>query len=575
MYFSGEDGLQVIGLRKIRIAPQLFVLTAIFICTLIIFISSVGSVNPISRDESATITDGWTCSWVDSDEEIILSLPGRVPGGHAGRILHIANTLPERFFNSPSLMIRTSEQSVTVHLNGISIYEYIPGNPQRAPGSMYHFISLPNGYGGGRLDIYLSSPLDQFSGIVNAVRIGSITSHILYILQQGSVGLFLAVVAIMLGFIMLAFFVSMCASGSRHPNILYLALFVVLSGCWMSSESRALELFIRNPLLITCVAFMSQYLAPIPLLAFVISTYKPKHTSWLAVCLHIFAAHFLVSTTLYLLGIIEFYDTVIFFHSLLASCVVVFLYTAVTEMRRGKKSAKLFFLGCIVLSMSICADVARYYFRSLPWTVKPVIYKYGLLIFIITTTASLAHHIFLSHEEKISHDILMSLAFTDTLTGFKNRRSFDERITAINENIDSYSSVHLVILDINGLKKVNDTYGHREGDQLIIDGARLIKETLGQLGEMFRIGGDEFVVLVTNIEPYFIQVELDNLNKMIADFNQNASTFQISIAYGFASFNKDHDMDLNDVFERADKSMYICKENQKGLHQAIRQNKSY
>ena len=50
----------------------------------------------------------------------------------------------------------------------------------------------------------------------------------------------------------------------------------------------------------------------------------------------------------------------------------------------------------------------------------------------IASTA-LAHNTFITREEKIGHDILMSLAFTDTLTGFKNRRSFDERIAAINE----------------------------------------------------------------------------------------------------------------------------------------------
>ena len=182
-----------------------------------------------------------TCSWVDSDDTITISLPGTVADGYAGRTLHLTNTLPVRFFDRPSLMIRTSEQRAAVHLNGIPIYEFVPGDPQRAPGSMYHFISLPSGYEGGRLDIFLSSPLNQFSGVANEVRIGSITAHILYILKQGSIGLFLAVVAIMLGFIMLAFYLSMYFSGSRHPSILYLALFVILSGCWMCSESRALE----------------------------------------------------------------------------------------------------------------------------------------------------------------------------------------------------------------------------------------------------------------------------------------------------------------------------------------------
>lgn len=547
-----------------KVASLVLIIAAVFIIVTILFITSSGSVDPISQGESITITDGWICSWEGSADTFELSLPGTAAGGYAGRTLHLTNTLPVRFFNNPCLMFRTSEQYMTVYLNGMRIYRFIPENPRRAPGSMYHFINLPAGYESGTLEIFLTSSLNQFSGVVNEVRVGSITSHILYILQQGSVGLILSVVAIILGLILFTFYLSMYFSGYNHPGILYLGFFVVFSGLWMCCESRALELFIRNPMLIMCVAFMSQYLAPIPILAFVIDTFKPKYSHWLKRFLYIFAAHFAVTSILYLFNMIEFYDTAILFHSLLVCCVVIVMLTAVTEMRRGRKSAKLFFMGCIVLCLTICADVLRYYFLSLPWVVKPVIYQYGIFIFMVTTTAALAQHIFLTREEKIGHDILMSLAFTDTLTGFNNRRSFDERMAAINEEIDSYSSIHLVILDINGLKQVNDTLGHREGDQLIVAGSRLINETLGNLGEIFRIGGDEFVALITNIESYFIQIELDNLNKKIAAFNENGAVFQISIAYGFSSYNKGQDKDLHDVFVRADKSMYICKENQKG-----------
>jgi len=577
LYFFDEDGLRVIRLSKSQITPLVSILIAIveIIVTVIVFlISSSGSTVPITQDEAISLSDGWTCFWEDTDEATILSIPTKLEGGYAGRILHLSNHLPDRSFRNPSLMLRTSEQRVAVLLNDNLIYEFQPKDPGRAPGSMYHFINLPAGYEGGRLDIFLSSPLNQFSGIINEIRIGSITSHILFILKQGSVSLVLAVVAIVLGFIMLSFFVSMCYAGSRHVSILYLSLFIILSGTWMCSESRALELFVRNPMLIMCVAFTAQYLAPIPLLAFVIDMFRPKYTNWLKQFAIIFTAHFFVIAILYLLEIVEFYNSVVLFHSVLICCIIVFLVMSVSEIRRGKKGIRLFFLGCIALCMAICADIIRYYFKPLPWVVKPIIYQYGLFVFIITAVAALARHIFVTREEKISHDILMSLAFTDTLTGLKNRRSFDERMEALNKELDDYSSIHLVILDINNLKQVNDTLGHREGDQLIMEGARLISETLGNLGEIFRIGGDEFVVLITNIEPYFIQVELDTLNKKIEAFNEKDTPFKLSIAYGLGSYSKDQDKDLHDVFVRADKSMYICKENQKGLHHAGKQIKS-
>lgn len=563
---------------KNKITPRIImfaVLAAVIVSVPIFLISSSGGILPISQDKAIILSDGWLCSWEDTDETVRLRLPAKAEGGYAGRILHLTNILPGRTFRNPSLMLRTSEQRLSVYLNGNPIYEFLPKDPGRAPGSMYHIINLPAGYEGSRLDIYLSSPLNQFSGLVNEVRIGCITSHILFILKQSFINLLLSVVAIVLGLIMLVFFVSMYYSGSRHVSILYLSLFVILSGVWLCCESRALELFVRNPRLIMCVTFMAQYLAPIPLLAFVIDIFRPKYTNWLKQFLILFTAHFFVASILYLLKIIEFYDSVVLFHTVLVCCIIIVVLTAIHEIRRGKRGITLFFLGCIALCIAICADVIRYYFRPLPWVTKPVIYQFGLFVFIIATVAALAQHIFVTREEKISHDILMSLAFTDTLTGFMNRRSFDERMEAINKELDNYSSIHLVILDINNLKQVNDTLGHREGDQLIVAGARLIKETLGNLGEVFRIGGDEFVVLATNIEPYFIQVELDTLNKKIAAFNEQDMPFKLSIAYGLGSYNREQDKDLHDVFVRADKSMYICKENQKGSHHAGKQNKTY
>lgn len=568
-WIFGDYALRVVNVSKDQIMSTavILVLVAGFIMiALIFFFSSNGGVIPIPQDEAAILTDGWTCSWEDIHDTFTLSLPTKVPGGYAGRTLHLSNTLPARHFHDPSLMIRTSEQEVHVYLNGTLLYQFLSEDPQRAPGSMYHLIHLPEGYEGGRLDILLSSPLRQFSGVANDVRLGSITSHILYILKQGGMSLILAVVVLMLGLILIAFFFAMYSTGSKHPGIIYLALFAILSGIWMGCESRALELFIRNPRFIMCLAFMSQYLAPIPILAFVIDMFRPKYAHWLKRFIHIFAAYFFMVSTLYLLSRIEFYDTAIVFHSLLACCIFVLIMNACSEIRRGSKSSRLFFLGCVLLCLSICIDIMRYYFLSLPWIMKPAVYPYGLLVFIMTTIGALAQHIFMSREEKISHDILMSLAFTDTLTGFKNRRAFDERVAAINKELDTYSSIHLAIMDINGLKQVNDTLGHMKGDELIMEGARLIRDTLGHLGEIFRIGGDEFVMLATNIEPYFIEVELDTLEKRAAAFNENAASFKISIAYGLDSYNRDQDKDLHDVFVRADKSMYICKEKQKGLH---------
>lgn len=539
-------------------------LTSVVI-VLVIWASYDYASNPFTRETAIAMNDGWECSWEGSNETTTLSLSGIVRGGYAGEYLHISNTLTLEAFNNPCLFLRTSEQNVKVYLNNNLIYEYVREDSDRSPGSMYHFINLPGNYIGGRLDIYLMSPLSQYSGVVNEIRVGSSTSHIMHVLNKSSLELVLSVTIVFVGFILLFFFLAMFFSGSKYSNILYLALFIILSGIWMSTESTALELFLQNPRLIMSLAYIGQYLAPIAVLVFILKTYRPKRSVWLATFMWIFAANFIVTSTLYLVHAVEFINTLVFFHILLAACIILSCVVSIQEIKSGNKNIKMFFVGLMALCLFTSIDIVRFYFSPIPWLSDNSFYQAGVIIFIMITIASLAQHVFVTRDEQISHEILLSLAFTDTLTGLRNRTSFDERVASINSGLSAYSSIHLIVMDINGLKIVNDNFGHKEGDHLIVDGARLINETLGRLGELFRIGGDEFAIIITEVEPYFIHVEVESLNKMIASYNESKNTFQISIAYGLDTFIKGHDKDLHSVFIRADRAMYICKENQKSL----------
>lgn len=551
-------------MKKIHITGLLIIVMTVII-VLVLWASFQYACNPFTLEKSITMSGGWECNWEGSHDTTMMSFPGSVMGGYAGRYLHISNTLTMENFSNPCLFLRTSEQNVKVYINKSPIYEYVRNGSDRSPGSMYHFINLPNNYIGGKLDIYLMSPLTQYSGVVNEIRVGSSISHMMYVLDKSSLELVLAVTITLVGFILFFFFLAMALSGSRYVNILYLSLYIILSGLWMSSESRALELFIQNPRLILSLAFIGQYLAPIPLIAFIIKTYKLKRSAWLEYFIWIFSAYFIITSTLYLIERVEFINTLVFFHILLAACIIMVSFISIGEIRAGNKNIKLFFVGLTLLCLSIFVDMISFYFSSTPWLSSNSFYQLGVFLFIVITIASLAQHMFMTRDEQISHDILLSLAFKDTLTGFGNRTSFDERVISINSNLDAYSSIHMIIMDINGLKAVNDNFGHKEGDRLIMDGARLVNETLGRLGELFRIGGDEFAIIIIDVEPYFIHVEVESLNKLIASYNESQNTFQVSIAYGIDTFNKGHDKDLHSVFVKADRAMYICKENQKSL----------
>ncbi len=165
--------------------------------------------------------------------------------------------------------------------------------------------------------------------------------------------------------------------------------------------------------------------------------------------------------------------------------------------------------------------------------------------------------------------LLYISANRDSLTGLRNTTSYTAWATRFDQEIKGENAVFgVAVLDINDLKKANDMYGHDIGNQLIITAAKIISDVFKR-SPVFRIGGDEFLVVLQNSD-------LENFEKLISEFNHKcANTFvekedvkiPVSIASGFAKFDSDKDLHFENVFKRADDAMY---ENKSKMKSSIR-----
>lgn len=165
-------------------------------------------------------------------------------------------------------------------------------------------------------------------------------------------------------------------------------------------------------------------------------------------------------------------------------------------------------------------------------------------------------------EEKETSRNFRNMATTDSMTGVRNKHAYSEEEEFINSQISAgeVEKLAVVVGDINGLKYVNDTFGHAAGDQLIKDATVVICEQFPH-GAVFRVGGDEFVILLQGEGYDTMQEAIDELNRKVeANIKENAVV--ISIGY---SVLKSEDQYLSDVFERADKMMYERKKELKAL----------
>ena len=117
----------------------------------------------------------------------------------------------------------------------------------------------------------------------------------------------------------------------------------------------------------------------------------------------------------------------------------------------------------------------------------------------------------------------------------------------------------IVVCDLNNLKKFNDIYGHSVGDHYIIVGSEKIQNLFGEYGTAYRIGGDEFCVLVRRMEEEQVQVLKEKLVQQLHEAGGTKFAFKMEAAVGFARFNRLLDVSFEDTMKRADANMYESK----------------
>jgi len=169
----------------------------------------------------------------------------------------------------------------------------------------------------------------------------------------------------------------------------------------------------------------------------------------------------------------------------------------------------------------------------------------------------------LSKDFEIERYHLMEEAMKDGLTGINNRKAFDKNIEDISNNKLPEDNFIFAMIDLDNFKKINDNFGHQEGDKTLIIAAEIILTEATKLnGTAFRYGGDEFVIIFRN-EKYndafktCIKIKSD-YEKSLTKEMKEAET---SMSFGLAECHGDEN--LMDQLLIADEQMYIYKKNRK------------
>lgn len=507
--------------RKIFLLMMFSMLLLAVLC----LISAVGGKDyyvSLFDSEAHTLNTGWTM-FVGSDTEgKEVEFPLEVEYGKTGEYSFV-NILAE--FDSPyvtpAMLFVSNHMDLKVYVddNLIYVHENKQNGFSKTSGNIYHFVQMPNDYQNKELRIDIKGLLDDSITYTLFPPVFGAKAVIIYdILKKDRV--LLSINLLIFSFGVILSLIGTVFRGDKKVNIslFYTGIFAIIFGIYAMCETSFIHIMIRNSYLVYALTFTSLALLPAPALMTLKGHVEEKFSKLIFSNVYLVFANLLVQIVLNYLGIYDFREMLVITHIIISASILVFLCSLIGSRSSSCPSKNGFLLSAVPMLVGAGIDVSLFY---LPVIVinNSFYFQLGVLLFLVIQLMFFARSYFTMCAKNVELDLYEKMAFIDIMTGLANRTAFEREIHSIDEHISEYSSVYCISLDVNNLKEVNDSYGHVAGDSLITGTAEIIKHVFGDHGNAFRVGGDEFVVFMTDITECDVNGLVEEMKEEIKIYN--------------------------------------------------------
>lgn len=469
-----------------------------------------------------------------------------------------------------ALLLQIKQAAVTVSIDGEPIHQYGQERIERnkTVGSGYLPVDLPDDYAAKTLKLQFTVAEDKAFSSFEPIRVYEWKNIYRIILTENRIPLFLGCFLTIFGLVTCCItFLAMLFS-QKFTRILCISLFSVCIGLWTLCYYNVLLIFTMPLYTISLLEYLSLYLAPIPLIIYMREdAFALKRPAICTIYWVLFAVQLLATSVFLALHTIDLvhcaatlkYMQVLILCHLIFSAVVEFMNLRISR----QLIHRLFLIGMLVLSGSVCYDLVFYYFnRYLGIAISSTkgIASVGLVIFIAMLLISFYLDMTQKMMQEKERDFLIKSAYTDELTQIHNRRYCMEYMTRVREMENPDYTVFC--FDLNNLKTTNDTYGHAQGDILIRSAADVIISAFEPHGIVARMGGDEFIAIAETNNPEEISAMIREFRDNIAQKNEEIPDLHLSIAFGYASCSP-KEYNIEKIYQIADDLMYENKQKMK------------
>jgi diguanylate cyclase (GGDEF)-like protein len=476
----------------------------------------------------------------------------------------INNQIPNQW-EGLTLAFRSSDQLINVYFNEKKTYSFGYHNNRafgNTPGSSWHLIQIPENMTEGSVKIEFSSPYSNLIGSLPHIIVGTRSAVILYLIKNNLFSFFVCFIVFQLGIGLIFIYFIIKKTPLNIKSILYLGEFSIIMSLSTIIDTNMLQFFWGNQSALSVSIFLLNMIAPIILIYYLSETCFYYIKDRLHKISYVYIANFILAVTLQLLNISDFMEMNWLTNFLVLIGSIYLIIEMIKCLKNHKMNPSLFlsFIALLVFILSVILDIFDFYFIRSADTA--IFQRLGLLFYIVILCILDFRKTLKLLRKGTEVEMLRHMAYEDILTKCKNRIYFDKKFKQLDKNISINSDIAIAIFDVNNLKKVNDQKGHREGDIMLIHAVGFMNEYFSEFTKICRIGGDEFAFIVSGIpesklDQIFCQFKQDMKEK------REKSELYFDIAYGYAYFNHALDKDLHSTFDRADRNMYICKDEMK------------
>lgn len=384
------------------------------------------------------------------------------------------------------------------------------------------------------------------------------------ILRDDLYAVFIGVLSLILGGMCLVASLYMRAEETKkiHRALWNLGSYILIEGLWVVTDSQLLLLVTQRTGMVELISFLSIFTLPIPLLGF-IKEIIPSQTKILSVMRRIFVFTLALYVVNYIGGAFSTVLILICEHLLMTATLLLMIRIGLRENQKHKDiKLQRVINGCT--AYCVCSILALLLFYSGNMMSYSYIYSVGIVLFVAFLINAACIVLYEQMLENANVKIYERMAYMDTMTGLGNRTAFleENKNNAIFPGMISY-----IMMDANNLKKINDTRGHNKGDELIITIAKCMRNAVGHNGQCYRIGGDEFVIILKNKTAAETEEILKQVRAAI-DFADTQSDIPVSVAMGHV-WTDAEEKDLEALMHCADEEMYKNKKMLKDTARSI------